>query len=92
MIQISALVLRRKLGKIIDRVVKKHEPIVISRANKPLVVITPYDQYGPLLEKEERSKRIGRAIEDLKQWRERNAEALKGIDAVAAIRELRDSR
>ena len=36
MIQISALVLRRKLGKIIDRVAKKHEDIIISRNEKTL--------------------------------------------------------
>ena len=92
MIQISALVFRRKFGKILDRVVKKHEDIIISRGNKPLVVITPYDHYAPLQEQEERRKRLAKVKEDFDQWRKRNAEALKGFDPVAAIRELRDSR
>lgn len=95
MIQISALVFRRKFGKILDRVVKKHEDIVISRGNKPLVVITPYDLYAPMHEQQERSKRIGEAIERMKAWRERNAEALKGgidgMDSTTFIRKMRDS-
>jgi len=96
MTSISALVFRRKFGKILDRVVKKHEDIIISRGNKPLVVITPYDHYAPIKEKEERSKRIGEAMERLKEWRERNAEALKGgidgVDSATFIRRMRDSR
>ena len=92
MTEINALVFRRKFGKILDRVAKKHESIVILRGNKPLVVLTPYDLYGPMRAEEERRERLGKTIENMKRWRERNAEALKDVDPAAAIREMRDSR
>ena len=92
MVQISALVFRRKFGKILDRVVKKGEDVVVLRGNKPLVVITPYDHYAPLKEQEERRQRIGKAIEDLKRWRQENANAIKGMDSGELIRKTRDSR
>jgi len=92
MTQINALVFRRKFGKILDRVIKKHETIVISRADKPLVVLSPYDLYVPMQEKEERRKRLQKAAQEMNAWAARNGEALRGINAVSAIREIRDSR
>ena len=90
--QISTLVLRRKLGKIIDRVAKKHESIIISRANKPLVVITAYDVFAPQQAQEERRQRLQKVAQEMEEWAKRNAEALKGSDVVKEIREMRDSR
>ena len=92
MTQVNALVFRRKFGKLLDRVAKKHETIIISRANKPLVVLSPYDQYAAIHEQEERKKRLSKATEDFERWKKENAEALKGGDSTAFIREMRDSR
>ena|SRR5579872_1689352 len=95
MIQINALEFRRKFGKIIDRVAKKHESIIIARGDKPLVVITPYDQYALALQQEERKKRLAKAKEEFERWRKENADALKGgidgMDSTAFIRKVRDS-
>ena len=87
---ITAIQIRQKFGQIIDRIVKTREPVTISRANKPLVVILPYDQYAPFQASVERRERLQRASQAMDAWAERNAKALKGLDAVSLIREQRD--
>ena len=87
---INAIQIRKKFGEIIDRIVKTKEPVTVSRANKPLVVILPYDQYAPFHASEERRARLRKASEAMDAWAEQNAQALKGLDAVSLIREQRD--
>ena len=86
---ISAIQIRKKFGQVIDSIVKTREPVTISRANKPLVVILPYDQYAPYQASQERRERLRIISENMDAWAKHHAEALKGIDAVQAIRELR---
>ena len=42
---VTALDLRRRLGSVLNAVAEKHEPVTITRANKPLAVIISADDY-----------------------------------------------
>lgn len=42
---ISALTLYQKLDSVLDEVVKQNEVIIVTRANKPWVVIHSYESY-----------------------------------------------
>ncbi len=90
--KVSALTLRKKFGSILDQVVKGKEPIVITRANQPLVVMEPYQDYEIRTSQEERRKRLTEVSRRMDEWAKRNAKYLKGLDAVKVIREMRDSR
>lgn len=89
---VSALAVRRKFGAILDEVVKAREPIAITRANRPLVVMEPYAQYQVRTHRDARRKRLTEVSHRIDEWARRNAKRLKGFDAVKAIREMRDSR
>ena len=89
---ISALTVRKKFGAILDEVAKGNKPITITRANQPMVVMEPYATYEARTNHEERRKRLLEVSRRMDEWARRNAKHLKGLDAVAAIRQIRDSR
>lgn len=90
---VSALVVRKKFGSILDEVSKGKEPIAITRANQPLVVMEPYATYEAKTNQEERRKRLTEVARRMDEWVKRNAKYMKkGPDAVTLIRNLRDSR
>ena len=90
---VSALVFRKKFGAILDEVAKGKEPIAITRANRPLVVMEPHAIYQMREDQEARRKRLTEAARRMDDWVKRNAKHLKkGPDAVTLIRNLRDSR
>ena len=89
---LNALSLRRKFGGVIDGVCRDKEPLVITRANKPLVVILPYEEYGRLTEKRGDEKKLRRVFQQIKEWSDKHEEALKGLNAVRMIREGRQGK
>jgi len=90
---ISALAFRRKFGGVLDEVVRKRQPVTITRANRALVVLVPADDYarggGPAAARE---SRLRLAAERLAAWREANAERLGRLDTVGLVRRDRNGR
>ena len=86
---LNALKVRREFGGILDEICRDGEPVVITRANKPLVVVLPYEEYGKLLEKGEKEKKLRRVFHEIKEWSKRHEEATKELKVVDVIREIR---
>lgn len=89
---INALTLRKKLGSTLDEVHNKKIPIIISRANKPLVVMIPFEDYKEINEEKERERRLRLAASKIDQWREKHMKHLKGLNSVEIIRQVREER
>mgnify|MGYP001153170421 CR=1 FL=1 len=89
---LNALSVRRKFGGVIDQVFRDKEPVVITRANKPLVVMLPYEEYSKLSEGKEREKKLRRVFQQINEWSNSHEEAVKGLNAVEMIREIRQGR
>ncbi len=89
---INALTLRKKLGSTLDEVHNKKIPIIISRANKPLVVIIPFEDYKEINEEKERERRLRLAASKIDQWREKHIKQLKGLNSAEIIRQMREER
>lgn len=90
---VSALTVRKKFGAILDEVAKGKEPIGVTRANQPMVVMEPYAVYEARTDQEVRRRRLLEVSRRMDEWTKRNAKYLKGgPDAVALIRKFRDSR
>ena len=90
---LTALTLRRRFGGIIDEVCRGKEPVVITRANKPLVVILSYEEYKELAKKSgEAGQKLRRTLQEIKAWANEYEDELKGLNAVSMIRETRQVR
>jgi len=89
---LNAVTVRRKFGSVIDEVWKDKVRIVISKANKPLVVMMPFDDYEKIMGTKDREKRLRSASNRLMSWVKKHAPYLTEIDAVKAIRETREQR
>lgn len=89
---LNALAVRKQFGSVIDKVWKKKVPIAITRANKPLVVMLPFDEYESIVKNNTREKRLRLAMNRLKNWSQENESYLKDFDVVSAVREARDKR
>lgn len=89
---ISALAFRKNFGKVLDKVVKEKQAIIVERMNQPLVVMEPYETYMAQQTDSSRKAKILRATEKIEEWAKKNAHCLKGIKAVEVIRKMRDSR
>jgi prevent-host-death family protein len=89
---INALTFRKKFGSTLDDVHNKKTHIIISRANRPLAVIIPFEDYKELKEEKEREKRLRLAASRIDQWRKKHIKQLKGLNSVEIIRQVRDER
>jgi len=90
---LNALALRRKFGGVIDEVCLNKEPLVITRANKPLVVMLSYDEYKDLTRKnEEARQKITRTVQKIKDWATEHEEEVENLNAVDMIREIRQGK
>lgn len=86
----SALDVRKRFGSVLDLVAKKRIPVTISRANKPLAVLVPADEY-----KARNSGRVSRlrlTVEKIEKWKKLHARKLKNVDVVKLLRESREER
>lgn len=86
----SALEVRKKFGSVLDMVSKKGIPVTISRANKPLAVLVPVQDYKA--RNAGRETRLRLAAEKIVEWKKTHAHKLKGVNAVKLLRESRDER
>lgn len=89
---LNAVTARKKFGSVMDEVWKNKVSIAISRANKPLVVMVPFDDYEKIMEDKDRKKRLRHASSGLMSWVEKHAPRLSEINAVEAIRQTREQR
>ena len=86
----SALEVRKRFGSVLDLVSKKRVPVTISRANKPLAVLVPAQDYQK--RSSGRETRLRLAVEKIAEWKKRHAQTLKGVDVVKLLRESRENR
>jgi len=89
---INALTFRKKLGSTLDEVHNKKTHIIISRANRPLAVIIPFEDYKELKEENERERRLRLAASKIDQWRKKHVKQLEGINSAEIIRQMREDR
>ena len=89
---LNALSLRRKFGSVLDEVCRDKEPVVITRANKPLVVIVSYEEYERLTRKNEEGKKLKRVFHEIERWSDEHEDAVRGLNAVEMIREVRQGK
>ncbi len=89
---INALTFRKKFGSTLDEVHNKKTHIIISRANRPLAVIIPFDDYKELKEEKDRERRLRLAASKIDQWRKKHIKQLKGLNSVEIIRQMREER
>jgi prevent-host-death family protein len=89
---LNALSLRRKFGGVIDEVCRDKEPVVITRANKPLVVMVSYEEYEKLRRESEGKKKLRRVFREIERWSDEHEDAMRGLNAVEMIREIRQGK
>lgn len=89
---LNALAVRKRFGSVLDRVWKEKTPITITRANKPLIVMVPFDDYERMMMGSARRKKLRLALNRLRKWSERNESYLIDFDVVVAVREARRER
>jgi prevent-host-death family protein len=76
---VSALEMRKKFGSVLDLVTKKGIPVTICRANKPLAVLVPIEDYRLVADR-------------IDEWKTRHAKKLKGLDVTKMLRQSRAER
>jgi prevent-host-death family protein len=92
MLTLTTMDLRKNMGEILDKVAENNEPVMISRANKPLAVILSITEYEEKVQKKNRVQRLETISVAMDAWRERNRKTTGKVDAVKAVREGRDAR
>ena len=86
----SAMEVRKKFGSVLDIVSKKGIPVTISRANKPLAVLVPAQDYKT--RNAVRETRLRLASEKLFEWKQLHTQELKGVNVVKLLRESRGEK
>ncbi len=89
---VTALDLRKKLGSVLDDVSKKGEQVMISRANKPLAVLIPLDEYEEKVLNKNRERKLEEISTKMDRWKKRHLKETASIDIVKVIREVREGR
>ncbi|MGB6067291.1 MAG: type II toxin-antitoxin system prevent-host-death family antitoxin [Desulfomonilaceae bacterium] len=92
MLKLTTMDLRKNLGHILDTVAEKNEQVIISRANRPLVVILSVAEFEEKVLRKNRKEKLRKLAGDMDVWRERHRKETAKIDVVRAVREIRDSR
>jgi prevent-host-death family protein len=86
---VTALMLRKRLGQVLDEVAAGGEPVLITRGNRPLVVLVAAERYRAA--GAERRDRLEAAAARVAEWRARYGRG-RGLDPVALVRKDRDAR
>ena len=89
---LTALDLRKKLGSVLNAVAEKHEPVTITRANKPLAVIMSADEYQEKVVKGDRGRKLKELSSRMDAFKTEHRKETGHIDVVKALRETRDRR
>ena len=87
---LSALEVRKKFGSVLDLVNTKRVPVTICRANKPLAVLIPADEYKS--KHSGREHRLRLTAEHIAEWKRRHQIKLRGIDTTKLLRQSREGR
>ena len=91
MLTLTTMDLRKNLGHILDTVAETNEQIIISRANRPLAVILSMADFEEKVQKKNRSQRLKSLADTMDAWRLRNRSVTSEVNAVQAVREVRDA-
>lgn len=91
MLTLTTMDLRKNLGHILDTVAETNEQITISRANRPLAVILSMADFEEKVQKKNRSQRLKSLADTMDAWRLRNRSVTSEVNAVQAVREVRDA-
>lgn len=89
---VTALDLRKKLGSVLNAVAEKHEPVTITRANKPLAVIISHDEYQDKVLKSDRGRKLKELSARMDAWKKEHREKTGRIDIVKTVRDARERR
>ena len=89
---LTALDLRKKLGSVLNAVAEKHEPVTITRANKPLAVIMSADEYQDKVVKGDRGRKLKELSSRMDAWKTEHRKETAHVDMVKALRETRARR
>jgi prevent-host-death family protein len=87
---LSALDLRKKLGTVLDEVSLQKEPVMITRANKPLAVIISVEEFEEKVLKKGRESRLKGISQQMEDWKHRYQMETRHLDAVQAVRDIRN--
>jgi prevent-host-death family protein len=85
---INALALRRRLGQILDDVAEGGDPLLVTRGNRPLVVLVPATKYEQAAG--DRHQRLTTAARRVAEWRAEYAAGRPDLDPAALVRRDRD--
>jgi prevent-host-death family protein len=88
---VTALEARKRFGGVLDEVAEKGSHILISRLNRPLAVLVPYEDYQRYMDHTARKRKLLLVAQKMDVQRERLREKMKGIDTTTLIREMRAS-
>jgi prevent-host-death family protein len=86
---VTTLVLRRKLGQVLDEAAAG-ERVLITRGNRPLAVLVPADEYAAGAAG--RRRRLETAAARVAEWRAEYGGRGRRVDPVALVRKDRDAR
>jgi prevent-host-death family protein len=89
---VTALDLRKKLGSVLNSVAEGHEPVTITRANKPLAVLISANEYQDKVVKGDRGRKLKELSARMDAWKKEHRKETAQIDVVKAIREARERR
>ena len=87
---VTALDLRKKLGSVLNSVAENHEPVTITRANKPLAVIISPDEYQDKVLKSDRGRKLKELSARMDEWKQEHRKEASHTDVVKTIRETRE--
>jgi prevent-host-death family protein len=85
---INALALRKRLGQVLDDVADGGEPLLVTRGNRPLVVLVPAAAYDEAAAA--RHRRLTAAAHRVAEWRAEYAAHRPELDPVDLVRRDRD--
>ena len=90
--RISALTMRKKFGHYLDLVAEEKEPVLIERANRPMAVLVPAEDYETYERWMRDRAARDEAVRRMDKLRTELGERLGPVDVVALVRKTRDSR
>ena len=90
--EVAALKMRRNFGHYLDIVAKKKEHVLITRSNRPMVVMVPADEYRDEATDAARTAHLQKVMVSMDARRRRLARTLGKIDVVDAVRRTRARR
>ena len=89
---ITALQMRKKLGYYLDAVGKRKQRILVTRANRPLVVMVPAADYQAGEQSAARRVRLEKVAAQMDAARKKRSSRLQKVDVLASLKRARKQR